>query len=371
MAKLSASHLRRCGVVSIRKTWPTDSLLDVGGLRVGHFAKSSAQWRSGTTVVLLPEGTRGGVDVRGGAPGTRETELLRPENMMDRVDAICLSGGSAYGLSAADGVMRYLESVGTGFPVGKSDRWVVPIVPAAVIFDLGRAGRFSHRPNAEFGWNAARTARPSASVQGAIGAGVGARSGGLQGGIGSASQVIDGMTVAALAVVNSVGTVIDPSTALPWFTEGLSLSVPSAQDKRVFRRHFESSIRPLLSSADSLNTTIGLVATDVDLTKAECQKMAGVAHDGLARAIRPAHSMNDGDTIFAVSTRHRSLIDQSGAIDRGSFVDTSARAARFNRILEAAANVFARACTLAVVRAETQGEQPAYRDLVPSAFAGY
>jgi len=179
------------------------------------------------------------------------------------------------------------------------------------------------------------------------------------------------MTVSALAVVNSVGSVIDPSTALPWFTEGISLSAPSSRDKRLFRQHYESSLRPLLSSADSLNTTIGLVATDADLTKAECQKLAGVAHDGLARAIRPAHSMNDGDTIFAVSTRTRPMVDRSTGVDRGSFLDTSSRAARFNRILEAAATVFAQACTLAVVRAEGYGEPPAYRDLVSSAFTGY
>lgn len=368
--KLSVVDLRRWNVPTLAKSWPQGTLLDCPGIRIGHHTRESSTWRTGTTVVLLPPGAIGGVDVRGGAPGTRETELLRPDNMMDRIDAICLSGGSAYGLSAADGVMRFLESKSIGFPVGRQDGWVVPIVPAAVIFDLGRGGRFDHRPDAEFGWRAARAAKDRSFRQGSVGGGTGARAGGLRGGIGSASRVVRGTTVAALAVVNSVGSVIDPDSALPWFTDGLQLHVPTAKDRDRFRRHYEDVSRPLISSAKSLNTTIGLVATDGILTKAECQKLAAVSHDGLARAIRPAHSMNDGDTIFGVSLGRRPLNDRPIG-SSASLLDDESRTSLFNDVLEAAADVFARACTLAVLRASGLPSLPGYRDLVPSALRGY
>lgn len=351
-------------------SWPDGSILDVRGIRVGHHTRDSATWRTGTTVALLPAGTVGGVDVRGGAPGTRETELLRPENMMDRVDAICLSGGSAYGLAAADGVMRFLESKAIGFPVGQRNDWVVPIVPAAVIFDLGRSGRFSHRPDSDFGWRAARAATATSIRLGSVGGGTGARAGGLRGGVGTSSRSVRGTTVAALVVVNSVGSVIDPDSTLPWFTDGLDLVEPSVKDRRRFRRHFDEVSRPLISSAKSLNTTIGIVATDAALTKAECQKLAAVSHDGLARAIRPAHSMNDGDTIFGLSTGGHPLAE-SHLGSSASLLEVGSRTSAFNDLLEAAADVFARACTLAVLRATGLPSLPSYRDLVPSALRGY
>jgi len=358
-------------VASGRRTWPAGSITDVAGVTVGHYSKRSSGWLSGTTVILLPEGTQGGVDVRGGAPGTRETELLHPTNMMNRVDAVCLSGGSAFGLSAAEGVVRHLESRKIGFPVGTDPSWVVPIVPAAVIFDLGRGGRFDRRPDSEFGLRAARSAKGESVAVGSVGAGTGARAGGLHGGVGMAAIRVGAINVAALAVVNSVGSVIDPSSALPWFTNGVDLTAPTDRDRRAIQRHLEQTRNATISSASNanatpLNTTIGMVITDADLDKAECQKLAEVAHDGLARAIRPAHSMNDGDTIFGLATRSCAL--GAAATADSPFLDRSTRVARFNLLLETAAETFARACTMAILRASGTPGLPAYRDLVPSAF---
>ncbi len=192
---------------------PTNSLTDVPGIRVGHATRRGAGWLSGCTVVLSPvEGAVAGVDVRGGGPGTRETDLLDPRNLVDRVHAVVLSGGSAFGLATADGVMTQLASAGIGFPVGAPGQ-VVPIVPASVIFDLARGGDYSCRPDASTGAQAYRAASADLVAHGCVGAGTGARAGGLKGGVGSASAVLDdGVTVAALVVVNSVGSTVDPRT---------------------------------------------------------------------------------------------------------------------------------------------------------------
>jgi L-aminopeptidase/D-esterase-like protein len=329
-------------------------LTDVPGVLVGHHQRVGRGWQTGTTVVVAPDGAVGGVDVRGGGPGTHETDLLRPENLVQQVHAICLTGGSAYGLAAATGVMAYLEERHIGFPVGAEGEHVVPIVPAAVIYDLARGGAFANRPDADFGYRAAKGARARPAATGAAGAGTGARAGGLQGGVGTASVQLDGgVVVAALAVVNSAGHVIDPRSGLPWEEQGLGLKRPRAEERAALERH-------VLQSRPPLNTTIGVVATSAALTKAECTKFAGVAHDGLARAIRPAHSMFDGDTVFALST--------------GSVVSTGqqtprAKAALLDRIFEAGAECFARACTRAVVEARSLPRgTPSYRDLCPSAF---
>lgn len=369
---------------SRKATGPTGRLTDVPGLRVGHYHRHSATWRTGTTVVVAEAGAVAGVDVRGGGPGTRETDLLRPENLVSQVHAICLTGGSAFGLAAADGVMLEMERRGLGFPVGDQGSLVVPIVPAAVIFDLGRAGPADHRPDREFGSRATRAAfgrNGTASPQGAVGAGIGARAGGLQGGVGTASTSIDllrsmpgstsagpqpsepgsvpmSATVSALAVVNAVGSVIDPRTALPWErlpTESSArLRTPNAADRRRLVDHLTSLA---VRRSPPLNTTIGIVATDLPLTKAECTKVAAVAHDGLARAIRPAHSLHDGDSIFALST------GEPFAGGRPPWWP-----AALNLVLRAAADVFAAACTRAVVEASHVGGPPSYRDLCPSAF---
>jgi L-aminopeptidase/D-esterase-like protein len=336
---------------------PTDSIVDVPGIAVGHATAARRGWRTGTTVVIAQGGAVAGVDVRGGGPGTRETDLLRPENLVHHVHAICLTGGSAYGLAAAGGVMSVLESRDIGFPVGSDGTNVVPIVPAAVIYDLGRGGHFGNRPDASFGERATRAARRRAPAQGSVGAGTGALAGGLQGGVGTASTTTaDGVVVGAIAVVNSAGSLIEPATGLPWEAAGHGLRKPSRSDRDVLDAHWVS-LRP------PLNTTIGVVATSASLTKAECHKFATVAHDGLARAIRPAHSMFDGDTIFSMATGTQPPTAPSDGHQ------ARARAIELSPLFEAGALCFAIACTRAVLAARSHaGGAPSYRDLCPSAF---
>lgn len=334
------------------------SLTDVTGLRVGHVTARRPGWRTGTTVVVADgDGAVGGVDVRGGGPGTHETDLLRPENLVQRVNAVCLTGGSAYGLAAASGVMSELEASGVGFPVGAGDRaGVVPIVPAAVIYDLGRGGRFGNRPDAAFGARATRSARRGTVGEGAVGAGTGAVAGGLQGGVGTASETFDdGTVVAALVVVNSAGTVIDPVSGLPWESGVMNLRRPDRHDRAALNQHLTALRTPL-------NTCIGVVATTAALTKAEATRFATVAHDGMARAVRPAHTLFDGDTVFSLATgRITAMPDDEDA--------ARARSATLSQWFEAGARCFAIACTRAVVLARSHPDgPPAYRDLCPSAY---
>jgi L-aminopeptidase/D-esterase-like protein len=227
-----------------------------------------------------------------------------------------------------------------------------------VIYDLGRGGALANRPGAEFGARATRSARSTPCATGSVGAGTGARAGGLQGGVGTWSTPIDaqpGITVGAIAVVNAHGSVIDPADGLPWERKGCGLREPSARDLARLRRAL--GVEP-----SSFNTTIGVVATDAHLTKAEAGKLAAVAHDGLARAIRPAHSMFDGDTIFAVATGTHELV-----LDAAAPVHT-ARARAFDALLRAAAECFTRACTQAILDATGHPDTPSYRDLCPTAF---
>ena len=347
----------------------TGDITDVGRLKLGHFQKISRQWLTGTSVVLCESGAVAGVDVRGGGPGTRETDLLRPENLIQRVHGIVLTGGSAYGLASADGVMAWLEYQRIGFSVGTKDDWVVPIVPAAVIFDLGRSGNFSHRPNNEFGFEAAKLARSSNNKRGNVGAGSGARAGGLKGGLGMASITMpNGICISALAVVNAVGSLINPSTCLPWSDSHRLLRTPSTADRKSFTK-FMNSISSSTTShtSTSLNTTIGLVATNFQLSKSECSKFASVAHDGLARAVRPAHLMNDGDTIFGLSVAGEELVISD---HDHRFGDPSARPALLNQILAAGADAFEMACLDAILAATSTHGLTSYRDLCPSAFLG-
>jgi L-aminopeptidase/D-esterase-like protein len=233
-------------------------------------------------------------------------------------------------------------------------------VPAAVIFDLGRGGDITHRPDENFGFRAARAARRTPEANGAVGAGAGAVAGGLQGGVGSAStRLPGGIVVAALAVVNAAGSVIDPTTGLPWEARAHRLRRPTRADREVFM--LATTPAP---PATPLNTTIGVVATDARLTKAECTKLAAVSHDGMARAIRPVHSMFDGDTVFALATGANDL----PAVASTGFRSEGSRPAALNAILDAAAQCFAAACTQAVVSATSIGGPLAYRDLCPSAF---
>ena len=338
------------------------SLTDVPGLLVGHHRRRGRGWQTGTTVVSAPNGAVAGVDVRGGGPGTRETEALDPRNLVDRIHAVCLTGGSAYGLAAADGVMAELERRELGVPVGPEPAHVVPVVPAAVVFDLGRGGSFGNRPGPEFGRRALRAAT-RAAARGSVGAGTGARAGGLQGGVGMASVTVDvdgtQVVVAALAVVNASGTVIDTVSGRPWVpTTGLRR--PDGLDRRRLRAHVAEA------SAPAMNTTIGVVATSAALDRAEAGRLAQSAHDGLARAIRPAHGLTDGDTIFGLSVLETELAPAATGLMRND----GSRAVQLNRIHAVAADVFARACTDAILTAEAVGDSPTYRDLCPSAWPG-
>lgn len=276
------------------------SITAVAGLSVGHHTLSARA--TGCTVVLCPEGAVCGVDVRGGAPGTRETDLLRPENSVDRVHAVLLTGGSAFGLDAATGVMRWLEAHGHGLPVGPVR---VPIVPAAVLFDLWQ-GDPRVRPDADAGWAACEAASTEAPAIGRVGAGAGAMVGKLwgiaramPGGIGNASATVQGITVGALVAVNAIGDVLD--------ADG-SLIAGARRDDGTGLQHSSDSLLagelPARMSTGFLAgtaTTIGVVATDAVLSKAQARQLASLAHHGLSRAIDPL-TAHDGDTLFALAT---------------------------------------------------------------------
>ncbi|MGK0275825.1 MAG: L-aminopeptidase/D-esterase-like protein [Ilumatobacter sp.] len=336
---------------------PFGSITDVAGVTVGHHQRTGRGWQTGTTAIIIQSGATPGVDVRGGGPGTRETDAINPQNLIQEIHGICLTGGSAYGLAAAHGVMEWLEGRGLGFPIGhmNGSPQVVPVVPGAVIFDLGRGGSPANRPDATFGAKAAGNARRAQQRWGSVGAGTGARAGGLQGGVGTASTTVRlpesdiEVTVGALAVANPNGSVIDPTTALPWEPSGARLRRPQSDERRAL-------IAALTGQAAlNLNTTIGVVATSARLDKAETSKMASVAHDGLARAVRPAHSMTDGDTIFGLAVGDTKLPDVG-------------RHVAFNAVLKAASDTFAAACTHAVLAASTIGEALAYSDVCPSVY---
>jgi putative pantetheine hydrolase len=341
----------------------TNSLVDIAGLRVGHCTRDEPGWLTGVTVVIAPPGGAvAGVDVRGGGPGTRETDLLDPRNVVDRVDAVVLGGGSAFGLAAVDGVMEGLFADGQGWPMGIAGQ-VVPIVPAAILFDLGRSGTWGHRPRAEDGRAAYDAARADGVAQGNVGAGTGAKVGGLKGGIGSASVVLDsGATVAAVVAVNAVGSAVDPATGRP-YAAGLGLGDEFAHvgvpgDDDLAASAGRDAARPDAPGGPGFATTIGVIATDATLTKAQCQKMAGIGHDGLARALKPVHTLFDGDTLFALATRRRPAPDP----------------VEQNVLMEAGADCVARAIVHAILAAESVDRTAdggitlrSWRDAFPSA----
>lgn len=281
-----------------RQTGPRNLLTDVAGLTVGN--AHDAALRSGTTVVLCDPPATAAVQVLGGAPGTRETDLLEPHNMVEAVNAIVLSGGSAFGLDAASGVQSVLRQRGAGFAVMGH---VVPIVPAAILFDLANGGDKDwglHPPYRELGMQAVENAGVDFAL-GSAGAGFGATSAGLRGGLGSTSEIAVGFTVGALAAANPVGSVTIGRTphfrAAPFEIGqefgGLGLPAPLPDDAALVRLKF---------AEPSANTTIGVIATDAVLTKAEAKRLAIAAHDGIARAIWPAHTPFDGDLVFALAT---------------------------------------------------------------------
>ncbi|MFO1219741.1 MAG: P1 family peptidase [Burkholderiaceae bacterium] len=285
------------------------AITDVAGLRAGHF--THARRPTGCTVVLCDGGATAGVDVRGAAPGTRDTDLLRSENLVEQVHAVLLTGGSAFGLDAAGGVMRWLEEHGIGLPVGPAR---VPIVPAAVLFDLW-VGDASIRPDAAAGHAACAAATAAAPAQGSVGAGAGASVGKLfgldramKGGIGTASLKVGGVTVAALVAVNAVGDVFDPAT-------GRAIAGTRGADGAP-RRSTAAFARGELPAGAlaGMSTTIGVVATDARLAKPQANKLATMAHDGLARCIDPVHTMTDGDTLFALATGRSGIDGHLGVI---------------------------------------------------------
>jgi L-aminopeptidase/D-esterase-like protein len=281
----------------------TDSIIDVPGIKVGHAQNEAAV--TGCTVVLCEAGAVGGVDQRGGAPGTRETDPLRPMHLVQHVHAVVLSGGSAFGLDAASGAVRWLEARGVGFDVGVAR---VPIVPAAILFDLG-IGQAGIRPTAEMGFQACEAAGVEAPSQGSVGVGTGASVGKILGmehavksGVGTASvRLNDDLVVGALVAVNAMGDVVDPDT-------GVTLAGPRAGEGEppAFLRTLDvmqrMARREDMGFGRGNNTVIGVVATNAQLDKEGANKVAQMAQDGVARVIRPAHTMVDGDTLFALAT---------------------------------------------------------------------
>ncbi|NJP51272.1 P1 family peptidase [Streptomyces sp. SBST2-5] len=335
-----------------------DALTDVTGLRVGHATRSGGGWLTGTTVVLAPEGGAvTAVDVRGGGPGTKETDALDPRNLVQKTEAIVLTGGSAYGLDSASGVMAWLEEQGRGVRVGADPKHVVPVVPAACVFDLGRGGDFRARPDAALGRaavEAAAASEPGAPVeQGCVGAGTGAVVGELKGGVGTASAVLkSGFTVAALVVANAAGSAVDLETGVLYGElTGGRVRYPEEKVHAAARRRLQESAER--NAPPPLNTTLAVVATDADLTQAQAQKLAGTSHDGIARAVRPVHLLNDGDTVFTLATGRRHL-------DRADPL-------ALNELLAAGADMVTLAITRAV-RAATPvstpgGAWPSYEEL--------
>lgn len=330
----------------------TGTLTDVSGIEVGHAVMEGRP--TGCTVMLMRQGAVAGVDVRGAAPGTRETDLLDPLNSVQVVHAIVLSGGSAFGLDSAGGVMRYLDQQGIGFKVGRAS---VPIVPAAILMDLG-VGDPSIRPDADCGYRAATGASRAAVPQGNVGAGAGATVGkalglsrAMKGGIGSASiRLDDGTVVAAIVALNAWGDIVDPATGR------VVAGVRTADGTRL------ADIRTLMRQGNLTepfggNTTLAVVGTNAVLTKTQAALVSRMAHDGIARAIVPSHTPYDGDTVFTVATGTQRTPE-----------DAAARPPNLARLGSLAAEVVADAILAAVRAAESLPDLPAMRDL-PAARA--
>ncbi|TCM58951.1 L-aminopeptidase/D-esterase-like protein [Rhizobium sp. PP-F2F-G48] len=300
---------------------PLNALTDVPGLTVGHAQDESL--KSGVTAILCDPPAVAAVSIMGGSPGTRETDLLEPHNSVQTVDALCLSGGSAFGLDAASGVQAALRAMGRGLKVGPA---IVPIVPAAILFDLNNGGDKNwgtYGPYRDLGFTAAMAATREMAT-GSVGAGTGAATATLKGGLGTASTVLaNGITVGALAAVNPLGSATIGDTACFWAAPfelegefgGLGLPMPMPANATAVRTKLDA-IAPMA------NTTIAVIATDVALSKAEAKRLAVAAHDGFSRALWPSHTPLDGDLVFAVSTGRR-----PGNLDPAAFLDLCAAAA--------------------------------------------
>lgn len=314
-------------------------ITDVQGLKVGH--SQSVEGITGCTVVMCTDGATGGVDVRGGAPGTRETDLFRAENMIDKVHAIVLSGGSAFGLNASSGVMKYLEEQGVGFDVGVA---TVPIVASAVIFDLA-IGDSKIRPDLDMGYQAAKSASQTEIRQGNIGCGMGATVGkimgprnGMKSGLGSASISFGELVVSAIVSVNSFGDIYNYKTG-----EQIA-GVYDYENKRLLNTIEIMTNNKVDLGFSMENTTIGIVGTNAILTKAEANKVSQMAHNGFARSINPVHSMMDGDTIFTMAT---------------NMVESDV-----NIVGTLAAEAMSRAITNAIIQSKSLGGLYSYSDIV-------
>jgi len=366
---------------------PNNSLTDVPGLRVGHHTAIGDGFLTGTTVILAPDGgMAAGVDVRGGGPATHETDLLEHTASVERIHAVVLTGGSAFGLSTCTSVMNELADRGIGLPVGPNPGEVVPLVPGAALFDLGRGGSFRSRPVPEFGalalYDALTSANEQQVAQGCVGAGTGAQTSNLKGGIGTASMVLpDGVTVAALAAVNAAGSPVDRRTGallgghllLP--ADGPSPPVPTGSARQAILEITarKPAVRPFTAGTTTStgqqaqqstesdiirNTTLVVVATDAALTKAQCTKLAAVAQNGLARALNPVHTMFDGDTVFGIST---------GTAGTPAPVD-------FHQITISGADVVTRSIVRALLAATTTvtpaGQWPSWSDIANGVNAG-
>ncbi|MBM7785923.1 P1 family peptidase [Tenggerimyces flavus] len=274
---------------------PYGSITDVPGIQVGQAQRIGDGWLSGVTVVVPPDGTVGAVDVRGGGPGTQDTDILAPGTISDLVHAVVLTGGSAYGLASVGGVQRWCEEQGRGLSLRGTV--VVPIVPGAVVFDVGRGGEVKARPDAAMGYEAVSALSTTVDV-GVVGAGTGTQlaNGTLKGGIGTASIRLGGVTVGAIVAANAAGSPVNERT-------GELLAAPYVPDDAL--RPGIPSEHPLPQEPPSgrdLNTTLAVVATDAKLTRPEARRMAMTGHDGLARAVRPVHTLADGDAVFGLAT---------------------------------------------------------------------
>lgn len=333
-----------------------NSITDIPGIKVGH--AQDLENVTGCTVVLCEKGATGGVDQRGGGPGTRETDLLKPTNNVEKVHAIMLAGGSAFGLDAASGVMRYLKERGVGYNAGVAK---VPIVPAAILFDLN-IGSPDAFPDAEMGYLACQQASHQPPAQGSLGAGTGATVGKLLGmgqatkaGIGSASvEISGGIRIGAIVAVNAVGDVVDPANnQIVAGVRSMHKGPISIGSKELFADSLEIMRgqigRTLFALASSQNTVIGVVATNAKLTKAHTNRLAQMAQNGVVRTIRPAHTMHDGDTIFVLAT--------------------GAKKADVNIVGAFAAQVVSQAILNAVNSATSLAGIPALKDLDPSSHA--
>jgi putative pantetheine hydrolase len=372
---------------------PSNGITDVAGIEVGHFSRTDAPYLTGTTVVLARGGATAAADLGGGAPATRETDALDPRNLVDAIHAVVLSGGSAYGLDAAGGAMRWLEEHGIGRRVGAGLGELVPVVPAAALFDLGRGGSFGARPDVSFGYSAAEAASSGPVAQGNVGAGTGALIGNLvgrrlKGGAGTASAVTSsGVTVAALAIVNALGQAVSPEDGLPY---ALALGFPGEFPELVaasaadLRRHLGTEApAPGISG----HTVLVVVATDAALTKVEAADIARVAQSGLPRAVRPAHTRFDGDIVFALATGAKQLLQQgppgAGPPRAGPSVavptvagapvpsvagTAAARDLALALLGQLGADCLSRAIVHALLAATTVGEFIAYREAFSSVF---